>query len=128
MTAQEQNIDLARRIRQRCHVDITAEDAGALRRAELALHRWAERECGDGSGYHIERDEKTDKPRNVNDMTGKGYAISDMERGALRRISEVCNRLGLSYIHQGDPRGCALYVHSEPIDQTNYTNGAACCA
>jgi hypothetical protein len=35
----------------------------------------------------------------------------DMESAALRRIGGIFGgKPGLSFYHQGDPRGCALYV------------------
>lgn len=108
---------------------ITTEECGTLRRAELTLHRWAERECGDGSNWAIERDETTGKPFNVYHGPGKPsrYAIPDREAGALRRVAAVCAAYGLHYYHQPDPRGCALYVSAKPLTDTNYSNGVACC-
>ena len=47
-------------------------------------------------------------------------------RGALRRVADVCERLGLHFYHQGDPRGCSLYVDNEPIPDNNYTRAIAC--
>ena len=52
--------------------------------------------------------------------------IPDRERGALRRVAEICERLGLHYYHQGDPRGCALYVDTAPIPSNDYTRAIAC--
>jgi hypothetical protein len=97
----------------------TYEDACQLRRIEMTLQRWAERECGDGSDWAIERDEATGKPFNVYHGEGKPrrYAIADREAGALRRLAAIvaaCNaRLGYSMIipyHQTDCRGCMLYL------------------
>lgn len=51
--------------------------------------------------------------------------IADREKGALRRIGEVCSRLGLHYYHQTDPRGCALYVSREPLTDSDYNRGVA---
>jgi len=92
---------------------ITPADADALRRIEMTLQRWAERECGDGSNWAIERDEKTGKPFNVYHGEGKPrrYPVADREAGALRRLASILSRYpGLLAYHQGDPRGCALYV------------------
>ena len=41
---------------------------------------------------------------------------------------EICKRNSLHFYHQGDPRGCALYVSHEPLPSNNYTHGVACCA
>ena len=97
---------------------ITTDDAYALRRISMTLHRWHELECGDGHG-HIERDEKTELPRYYNDNARylgandvrRGYIIPDRERGALRRLAAIMARYPtLQHYVQGDPRGCALYI------------------
>ena len=54
--------------------------------------------------------------------------IADREAGALRRVRAVCAANGLHFYHQGDPRGCALYVAREPLDGSNYTRGFAVSA
>lgn len=119
---------------RRTQVSLSFDDANTLRRAELTLQRWAEGECGDGNDYAswaIERDEKTGIPYRVT-YPHKGdvrrYRIADREAGALRRVREVCERNGLSWFHQTDPRGCALYVSNEPLNDSDYTRGVACCA
>jgi hypothetical protein len=112
----------------------TFDDANTLRRAQMTLHRWAELECGDGDNYKswsIERDETTDIPYLcIYPHDGKPHRrrIADKERGALHRVAEVCKRLNAHFYHQGDPRGCALYVSMEPMPDHNYTHGVACCA
>jgi hypothetical protein len=127
MTAYEKSREIARRL------SIPIEAASTLRRAELVLHRWSEQECGDGNDYAswaIERDETTGKPfRATYPHRGESYrvAIADREAGALRRVRQVCEAHGLHYYHQGDPRGCALYVAREPLNDTNYTSGTAVC-
>lgn len=125
---------VANRIFARCNVSLSFDDANTLRRAQMTLHRWAEQECGDGNDYQswsIERDETTGKPF-MHTYPHKGesrrYPIADREAGALRRVAEVCKRNGLHYYHQGDPRGCALYVSNQPLPDHNYTHGVACCA
>lgn len=81
-----------------------------LRRAQLTLRSWAEKECGSDSGC-IERDEKTGKPYWYNAMSGKRYPAKDMEKGALARVAAVmANHPTLISYHQTDPRGCALYI------------------
>ena len=118
-TAELKDREIARRL------GIPVDAARTLRRAELVLHRWAEQECGDGNDYaswSIERDEATSKPFRVTyPHRGDSYrvAIADREAGALRRVQAVCSEHGLHYYHQGDPRGCALYVAREPLNDTN---------
>ena len=93
---------------------ITLDDAMALRRISMTLHRWHELECGDDSGC-IERDETTDKPFMVrwNSYTGKRmqWPIADREAGAIRRLNTIMARYpSLKAYIQGDPRGAALYI------------------
>ena len=102
----------------------TYDESVALRRIEMTLQRWAERECGDGSDWAIERDETTGKPFNVYHGEGKSrrYPIADREAGALRRLRFIVNaRNARAYVdgqcvnpltayHQGDCRGAMLYL------------------
>ena len=94
---------------------ISSDDAFALRRISMTLHRWHELECGDDTGC-IERGENGEgKPFMVrwNSYTGKRmqWAIADRERGALKRLNTIMARYPeyASYI-QCDPRGAALYI------------------
>lgn len=132
MTARYATADLQHAAQGR-GLDLSFNDANTLRRAEKTLHRWAELECGDGNDWRswaIERDEDTDKPYNVSHVYATGkvsrYAIPDREKGALRRVAAICDRLGAFYYHQTDPRGCALYVSTEPLTDSAYSNGIAC--
>jgi hypothetical protein len=89
---------------------ISETDALALRRIAMTLHRWHERECGDGSGA-IERDEETGKPYWVADMLDQRFRIPDREKGALKRLAQVMTRYpAMGFYVQGDPRGAALYI------------------
>lgn len=118
-----------------------------LMRAERTLHRWAELECGDGNdhgSWSIERGEDGSgegKPFMVHHhyMHGRGKdyttrtAIADREAGALRRVKEICERHGVTFYHQTDPRGCALYIirpgdvrEGQTVDSC-YNNGLAIC-
>ena len=133
MTATQKSELIARRL------NIPVDAAHTLRRAELVLHRWAELECGDGNTYGswaIERDENGEgAPFMVHHHYRHGQGkdtvtrtpIADREAGALRRVQEVCAAHGLYYFHQGDPRGCQLYVAREPLNGSNYTNGFSVC-
>lgn len=92
------------------HTGISFDDAWALRRISMTLHRWHEMECGIDNGC-IERDEGTDKTYWLNAMSGKRYATPDRERGALRRLAGIMAAYpSLSAYVQGDPRGAALYI------------------
>ena len=77
---------------------------------ERILHRWAEDECnGD-----ITREEGTDKPfRHYGRGQGpfQTVAIPDREKSALARLTKIMgSHPDLTYHHQTDPRGCALYI------------------
>jgi len=133
MSAQDK-IDLLWNRLQRIAPTITRDDAATLRRAEKTLQRWGELECGnsnDHASWAIERDETTGKPfevvNNYRMNSVRRFPIADREAGALRRVAKVCKAHGLSFYHQGDCRGCMLYVADEPLTDTNYTRGVACC-
>jgi hypothetical protein len=114
---------------ERRGIEITFADAQTLRRAQLTLHRWAELECGDGNDYAswaIERDDETGVPYMVtypHRGEPRRHRIADRETGALRRVAAVCNKYGLHFYHQGDPRGCALRIDTEPMTDSDYTHG-----
>ena len=89
---------------------IRFEDAVALRRISMTLHRWHELECGVGNGC-IERDETTGKTYWLNSMSGRRFPTPDRETGAIKRLKEIMSRYPtLGYYIQGDPRGAALYI------------------
>ncbi|MGH9697940.1 MAG: hypothetical protein ACRD52_00605 [Candidatus Acidiferrales bacterium] len=106
----------------------TQDEAEALRRISMTLHRWHERECGDDYGC-IERDEGTGAPYWLNAATGCRQRTADKEAGAKKRLTKIIARhnrtcdefkrdLGrplqrlqrLSTYIQTDPRGAALYI------------------
>lgn len=139
MTSVQKDCELRRKLEVRANIVISIEDARILRRAEMTLRRWFELECGDGDNYGswaIERDDNGDGlPFMVRHHYGQGNfadcvtrtRIPDREAGARKRIKEVCDRLGISFYIQTDPRGCALYVSPEPLTDSAYTNGVAVC-
>ena len=107
---------------------VTQDEVDALLRCSRVLSTWAEHECNGA----IQRDEKTDKPYWYNCTGERMGRTSDREAGALRRAKTICERHGLTMYHQGDPRGCALWV-IRPRDcdrctvESSYTNGVAVC-
>lgn len=86
---------------------IALADCRALVRASATLHTWAEHEC---NGV-IQRDDDTGKPSWYSPHTGRCLGrTSDRETGAIKRATAIAAKYGLTAYHQGDPRGCALYL------------------
>ncbi len=97
-------------IPQLISLGFTNDDAKALRRIAMQLHRWHELECGvDGGG--VERDEATGRCYWYSSYTGRRTPTADRETGALKRLAALMSRYApLAYYVQGDPRGAAVYV------------------
>lgn len=110
-------------------IGVTRDDATALRRISMTLHRWHERECGDSNDRYsvsLVRGYKGLDGNFVYDDAGLAFEelhshcgsakpsyrqVPDRERGALKRLGEIMARYpALTPYVQGDPRGCALYV------------------
>lgn len=152
MSTQKRKFELFARLQT---LGFTCEEAASLRRIEMTLQRWAEKECnGD-----IQRDETTGKPRRYWEQTNWGlaretvvhsYVIADREAGALRRLAAIVSARNarvsfdprcsdtITAHHQGDCRGCMVYLCTRanltgwqgdalPID-SHYTRGLAVCA
>lgn len=98
------------------NLGITPDDALALRRIAMTLHRWHELECGvgDTATYLIERDEQERPHMMRSDSMGVHDLgrIPDREAGALRRLIKIMASYPMlaAYV-QGDPRGAALYIY-----------------
>jgi len=133
MNAYEKDLVLLVRM-ERAGINAERKDAQALRRAELTLHGWYEQECGMGNEHccwSIERDEETGKAYRCtcpNHGEPRREPIADREAGAVARVSEVCERLGLHYYLQTDPRGCALYVGRDELTPSNYSGSGVPCS
>ena len=94
---------------------ISYDDAFALRRVSMTLHRWHELECGIGDTvtWYVERAGANGdgKPFMCNANTGRRYPTPDRETGALKRLAAIMARYpGMAAYVQGDPRGAALYI------------------
>jgi hypothetical protein len=86
---------------------IGRDDIATLLRASATLSTWAEHECNGA----IQRDEATNRPAWYCTHSGKRIGwTSDRETGAVKRAQAIAARYGLTAYHQGDPRGCALYL------------------
>ena len=89
---------------------VSWDNARALRRIAMQLHRWHEMECGTESG-HVERDEKTGKTAWYMERNGQRMPCRDMEKGALKRLASIMAEYpALASYVQGDPRSAALYI------------------
>ena len=102
----------------------------ALRRASMTLNAWFEKECGDSNNYCswcIERDPETDRPFMVvyphESNKVRKTAIPDREKGARKRITDICKENNLHFYIQDDPRGVALYVSRSELTDKNYNTG-----
>jgi hypothetical protein len=112
MTSRKDAIDTEEMLRRLERVGIARQDAEALRRISMQLHRWHELECGVENGG-VERDETTGKTYWRTALAGTRWPCADRETGALKRLGSIMARYadqGLRYYVQGDPRGAALYV------------------
>lgn len=123
------------------NLGISHDDAIALRRISMTLHRWYEMECGDDNGYAsycISRGKKTGKVFEYDD-DGKPYLemhphsgsetryleMADRERGAHKRLARIMAKYPqFNAFVQTDPRGCALYIGKNLTD-SNYNCGVA---
>jgi hypothetical protein len=107
-------------------LNLPSNEAWALRKAALTLHRWYEQECGDSNdwcSWCITRDESGKPFREVCSHAGgknRMEPIRDMEEGAKRRIAAICQRNGLQFYLQTDPRGGVLYLSRDPIAEDSY--------
>lgn len=107
-----------------CQAGIAEQDAYALRRIAMQLHRWHELECGTDSGA-VERDEATGKTYWYNANSDRRYPCPDRETGAIKRLIAIMARYpSLRAYVQGDPRGAALYI-LRPGDVPDGENDAA---
>ena len=126
---------------------ISMDDAYALRRISMTLHRWHELECGDsdnyksiclsrgrkdkGGAFEYADDGKPYMEYHSNHSNGARYTLlADKERGALKRLDAILKRYPqfTAYV-QGDPRGASLYILDksttpQPYDQF-YSRGIA---
>jgi len=120
---------------------ISTDDALAIRRIAMTLHRWHELECGDGNNYSswaIERGDD-DIPYFVCHLYRHGQGqdivtrrrIPDRETGARVRLTAIMDKYNLKAYVNGDPRGAPVWVlrpgdipPGEAIDSF-YTRGIA---
>ncbi len=107
-------------------------EINSLLRASKTLSTWAEHECN--GEIQRDGDDGDGRPAWYNTNTGKKICYtSDREAGALKRAAKIAKSHGLEIYHQGDPRGCALYI-IRPGDVKEgqnvgscYNNGLAIC-
>ena len=108
-------------------------DVDTLIRAERTLSRIGTDYCN-GT---LQRDESDGKVyRHYGNGTFGPFwpvKVADREAGALKRIDKICKAASVTYYHQGDPRGCSLYIirpgdirDGQKIDCC-YSNGVSIC-
>jgi hypothetical protein len=95
-------------------------ETDALLKAERALSRFAELECGISDcnrSVSVFRDEETGKPFYRieycagNDWKERIEPKRDTEKAALQTVARIMERKpGFSAFHQTDPRGVSLYI------------------
>lgn len=93
---------------------ISSDDVESLLRIERTLGRWGERECN--GEVEVEEDGKAFALREWGAQWTSGKRCrtptANREAGALKRLAAIMARYPkLAAYHQGDPRGCALYVY-----------------
>lgn len=125
----------------------TSNEADALRRISITLHRWSEHECN--GVIQREGDNGDGKPFWYSPATGnKLGAAPDRERGALARLKAIIGQrngrpaivngrlnaapaLPVGFYVQSDPRGAALYILRpgdvpEGADASSYYSRGIC--
>ena len=96
------------------HYGLTEQAWSVLCECERGLHQWAEQEC---SG-EIQRDDETGVPyrytrTHYGDYGAPAKAWIDFEAHYLKKAAAEAKPFGLEIYHQGDPRGCQLYLYSQ---------------
>ncbi len=110
MTNRKDAINTEEMLRRLERIGMSRDDAEALRRISMQLHRWHELECGVENGG-VERDEETGKVTWYSSHSRRRFPYPDRETGALSRLSAIMARYPtLGHYVQGDPRGAALYI------------------
>lgn len=95
-------------------------ETDALLKAERALSRFTELECGISDcnrSVNVYRDEETGKPfyrieyRIGNEWKTRTQPKRDTEKAALQTVARIlADKPGFSAYHQTDPRGVSLYL------------------
>lgn len=108
-----------------------ADEVEQLRRIQMTLHRWHERECNG----EVEVDGETGNAYAVRYQSGhRAYRIANKYAGAIKRLNKIMEgKQGVQAYVQGDPRGCALYiVRDSDVPEgkhieSYYSHGIAVC-
>ena len=96
------------------HYGLTRYAWSILRNCERGLHRWSEQECNG----EIQWDEDSNTPYRYRqsiygDFTESPQPCFNREAHLLDEARKQAKRFGLEIYHQGDPRGCALWLYSQ---------------
>ena len=97
----------------------TFPESETLLRAERILNLWSVDQC---NGV-LQQDETTLQ------WTRFGRPWRDRQKATLTKVENLAKSKGYLAYHQGDPRGCSLYlVHESEYDpEKDYTDGFAIC-
>lgn len=80
--------------------------------------------------YSLEELKKISKALHHLDECSCNYGLTKRQETRLekleRRAEEIAARYGMFAYHQGDPRGCSLYLITEE-QKDNYSDGIAIC-
>ena len=87
-----------------------------LRRLERVLHKWAEDECNGRIQWHEEDGKEVPYLYGLSEYgeyTRCKQQWHNVEADCLAEARRHAAACGLEVYHQGDPRGCALYLYSQ---------------
>lgn len=85
---------------------LPSETVLELMRLEKVLNTWQTHVCNGTK----ERDDKNGRVYWAN--SGERYGRTpDLETGAIKRITAICNEHNLEWYEQSDPRGCCLHIY-----------------
>lgn len=98
------------------HLGLSRLDTAHALRIAQTLHTWAVHECN-GTKQSEDREvspgvwEPTGRWHWYNPDTGRKCGrTANLEAGAIKRLAALCERNGLNFEHQGDPRGYVVKI------------------
>ena len=81
--------------------------------------------------YQFSRLQKIAKTMHRLDENHCNYGLSKSQetrmKNLMKQAQEIAEIFGFSAFHQGDPRGCSLYMTDDTVTMDNYTDGIPVC-